>query len=300
MSTDPRILVEKSDLQGLKALTIELSKVRVNLDDNLLHIAAYFGADKDVISYLLEKNVDPNGQNKHGILPLTYALERDNIDAALQLLPHTSVSLVDDQKRNVVHRALEYRRDAIVDNLLQNKDVLLDAKDINGDTYLIMAAKTAAAEIIDLLLKLKVNLDVRNNRGRNALMESLSSKDIKLYKKLLSKYDKVESIVDSDNNNLLHLIASLGDDYVDFLRETIKKSKSLLKKTKFSLSSKNKDGDTPLTLASKNATSSKLMIEKLLKHMTKDEISLSNLEGKSAKELAITSGLTDLPKKLIV
>lgn len=88
---------------------------------------------------------------------------------ALQTRPRTATENVNEAFREAI-RDGEFD---VAQRLLENPDVDPDARDENGNTALIDAARSDRPELITLLIRANVKLDLRNEDGETALITAV-------------------------------------------------------------------------------------------------------------------------------
>lgn len=194
---------------------------------------------------------------------------------------------------------------------LIKKGANINYKNFNNRTPLLVAIINEDKEIINLLIKHKVSLDIKNQiksldffiKGESDQAEYLIKKYkeiisledqfidsaiVKNHSKVLALLDKIKNIdyVDKDGYSLLIAVAAFLDS-----REVVIK----MLNRNFEVDFQNNQGYSPLMLASRNGN--KESVKVLLEN--KANIDLQNCEGKTALHFAAESKKRDIVNLLI-
>jgi len=157
-----------------------------NLQDNEgmtpLHLIAgsSLSFKQDMVQYLLNVKADPNIQDQHGRTPahlfLTGAWPWQSAGNCIQKLAAAGAdfSIRDESGKTPLHylAALGEQSPLFyingVDRVFLAAKVDLQARDNEGDTPAIIAAKTGTKDVFDWLVKQGVDLDLTNHQGETA------------------------------------------------------------------------------------------------------------------------------------
>ncbi|KAJ5177912.1 ankyrin [Penicillium coprophilum] len=155
----------------------QLSKRKNESGDDLLFIAIK-NKQEDVVRFLLTKNAD--------------------------------LSIKDGQGSTLFHSATESGLLKTVECLLKRKPGLINEKNTENETALVIAFRKGDENVISLLLENKANIDVRDNDGRTALQSACRQSSLYIVQRLLNEGAKPTTTSD-DNETPLHLAARSGD-----------------------------------------------------------------------------------------
>ncbi len=125
-------------------------------NENVLHYLTKRSKDTVLLSFLIQKDVDINHEDKNGKTPISNAIERNNI--------------------------------SIIEFLLKQENSFLDYKDLKGNNLFHLAAEAQNTKSVSLLNKYKLKkLNVLNNDGLSPLhIACMKGKDDQLIKYLIS------------------------------------------------------------------------------------------------------------------
>lgn len=116
---------------------------------------------------LLEQGALPVGRDEIGQTPLMIAAEASAVEVVrLMLARGADVNARDDQGRT----AIMCCDNATIYRLLMEKGARTNVRDREGRTLLMMAAASGKRSVVEYLLKCGVDVQSRDNAGRNALM----------------------------------------------------------------------------------------------------------------------------------
>ena len=136
-----------------------------------LHVAAQYGSwgVLDVILSLEKLNIDE--RDEHFLTPLHYAAKRGYTPTVGFLLAHgaDTDAVCDLDGKSALHLACEFATEDVIYLLVKNR-VDVDLVDMKGYTALLIAAENGKDSAIGLLANAGASLDMRNDRGRTALI----------------------------------------------------------------------------------------------------------------------------------
>ncbi|EGD81136.1 hypothetical protein PTSG_11174 [Salpingoeca rosetta] len=158
-----------ADKDEFAALFLMRHGADVNASNNAdmetpLHIACSVGIEvMPLITELLRNRADINAQDRHLQTPLHRCLYKSHTDVAANLLVHPKLrpAIRDDEDRTLFGVALHMRQYDICTQLLQINEDAIEERDHNGMTYLHAALAAGAAEDVDVLIKLGVDVNAR-------------------------------------------------------------------------------------------------------------------------------------------
>ncbi|CAH1368187.1 unnamed protein product [Tenebrio molitor] len=127
----------------------------------LLHKASKAG-DSDVVSYLLNSEVDVDSETREGLPPIFYAVYGNHKEIVLQLLEHScKVNVQDSSGNTLLHIAVANGCQEIVKYLLK-ADCSVNDQNESGNTALHLAAKSSSYGSCKILLEAGANQDILN------------------------------------------------------------------------------------------------------------------------------------------
>ena len=103
------IAVRNNNIKDLTNALVDLSLVRTNENENLLHIAVSMREDNDVnifnmVTYLLDKRISPDTQNKERKTPIMLAIQNHFWKSALFMLNNSKLpKLMDENGNTAMH-----------------------------------------------------------------------------------------------------------------------------------------------------------------------------------------------------
>ncbi|EAY08609.1 hypothetical protein TVAG_239690 [Trichomonas vaginalis G3] len=179
---------------------IKLNKININTQDNQgntpLHIAVNHGNIYMIQSLLKIEGIKLSIKNSFGQMPLHIAASKNNVeiisllvskmysDSELQRAPSWDFMTLDLYRIDSIEEIGTPKDDSEEElqmKKLESPEALINAKDNNGDTPLLIAIKNGYIDIVSYLLRMQcTDTKVQNNEGMNALHISVSNsfKDI--------------------------------------------------------------------------------------------------------------------------
>ncbi|XP_048250459.1 ankyrin repeat domain-containing protein 17-like isoform X2 [Haliotis rufescens] len=243
--TPTMMSAEKGHRQVFDLLVTQGADVSL-VDDNrnnILHVAC-LGGHVDMVKYILSKKVaDINIRGKYGWTPLMKAAEKGHRQVFdLLVTQGADVSLVDDNRNNILHVACLGGHVDMVKYALSQKVADINSRGHNGRTPLMKAAQKGHRQVFDLLVtqgadeflvdenrndilhfaclgghvdmvkyvlsQEVADINSRGHNGRTPLMVAAEKGHRQVFDLLMREGADV-SLVDYDRNNILH-VACLG------------------------------------------------------------------------------------------
>ncbi|KAE8415238.1 ankyrin repeat-containing domain protein [Aspergillus pseudocaelatus] len=186
-----------------------------------LHIAAYFGINREVIDFLKDTPCTAT-VDSFGHAALHWAvMGGQNWTVEVLLQGGLDVNVIDTEMRSALHYAAS-QGDAVLTHLLLSKGALTEIRDIGGQTPLLAAADKLSIAAIKELLDAGAFVNAMDAKSRNALhLVVLAAKDQSAnLAHLLLSWDIDASLTDFDNMTPLHYAVATGNRQVaDILLE---------------------------------------------------------------------------------
>ena len=136
--------------------------------------------------------------------------------SALQL-KKKPVLISEDQTQRLILLAFQQRPLLFKELLNQTtlgKDILHWPKDHNGESLLHWSALGGCSSCVDILLSMGHPIDLKNDKGRDALSYAVEFEDIELIEKLLSSGANPHSFKDENGASLRELVRRMGNDEI--------------------------------------------------------------------------------------
>lgn len=197
----------------------------------------------------------PNLSNDQ--MKLLYAASKGNLLEAERLLSNTiDVTQADKQKRIALHYALvlpvvfdDLTREnklKIAKLLIKKAPETLGLTDASGDTAMHLLASNGWHDLLVALLQenpqYSLHLFTVNNRGELPIHTAIANQRNNIVEQLL-QYDSMETIIDGENNTLLHHAA---------MANNIEALQALLDRKVIDITATNSNGQTALDIAEMN------------------------------------------------
>ncbi|KAG0518263.1 hypothetical protein BDA96_09G160800 [Sorghum bicolor] len=159
-----------------------LAKKVDNSGNTALHHAASAGKIGAVKLLLLEDSSLAYIPDVDGLFPVHTAAKMGKVDIIEQLMETcpNSDELLDNRGRNVLHCAIEHKKEKVVQHMCKNPRFgrMTNARDSRGNTPLHLAVKHGCDRIAMLLMRdVKVNLSIMNNDGATPLDLAINELD---------------------------------------------------------------------------------------------------------------------------
>jgi ankyrin repeat protein len=124
----------------------------------------------EVVDALTQKNTDVNMRDKQGYTALLIAAKNRRWDVAKLLSQRNAdVTICEWTCNNVLHLAAQSGHTEFVAYLLDTKWMDIECRNSKNQTPLWLAAQSGRLQVIELLLKHKANLHVKDNDGHTPL-----------------------------------------------------------------------------------------------------------------------------------
>jgi ankyrin repeat protein len=169
----------------------------------LLHKASKAG-DSDVVSYLLNSEVDVDSETREGLPPIFYAVYGNHKEIVLQLLEHScKVNVQDSSGNTLLHIAVANGCQEIVKYLLKAGCNVNDQNN-SGNTVLHLAAKSGSYGSCKILLEAGANQDILNCEGTTKI-----SGFLRFTITFVLDASPLELVNPEENKDLVHLFRSI-------------------------------------------------------------------------------------------
>lgn len=134
-----------------------------------LHIAIKEKASVELVQKFVTAGYPLDSRNSSGYTALNMAIENNNMEYALILLESGAnpFQMIDNKGKNGVTVAIEQNNKAMLENIVTYAG---KKSDVQGNTVLHYAAKSADEDIVKYLLEQGLNKDVKNVSGDTPLM----------------------------------------------------------------------------------------------------------------------------------
>ena len=235
----------------------------INLDDLVhlkdsnentpLHLALQKGLDYDIIKKIMKlllSNLALNVFNSKGLSPFMTACKYGvSIDIVKLLLGKSEIRAANVKGNTALLYATRSGRDDIVDLLLKKKVAVKRLVNMKGKTVLHKAVKSGSFELLTLLDEYSLinNVDVKDNKGRTAVMSCVSNLDML---KLLQSKGAILTNTDNSGNTILHNVCLYACDKNESdVEETFK---YILENHPEMKNIKNTDNESPKDIVKKN------------------------------------------------
>ncbi|MBS0287254.1 MAG: ankyrin repeat domain-containing protein [Proteobacteria bacterium] len=177
LHNDLFVSVVTDNVQGLeKALSAGASVDSANSHGlTLLSYAVINGFD-DVITSLLNHNVDVIHTDNLGLQPIHFASMVKDDNALEALLKHNaSINAMDEKGNTPLHYACQYADSVDFVTKVLNSGALIDTQNNKGETALHIAADNGYLDVVKVLVAHHANVDLKDNEGDTALQEAINA-----------------------------------------------------------------------------------------------------------------------------
>ncbi|KAL6841565.1 hypothetical protein ACP4OV_028708 [Aristida adscensionis] len=176
------VLVSEEMSKSLWRWEPTLAKKVDNFGNTALHHAASAGKMGAVKLLLREDSSLAYIPDMDGLFPVHTAAKMGKIaviDQLMETCPNCD-ELLDNRGRNVLHRAIEHRKEKVVQHMCRSPRFgrMMNARDGGGNTPLHLAVEHGCDRIVSLLLQdARVNLSIMNNDGATPLDLAINAMD---------------------------------------------------------------------------------------------------------------------------
>lgn len=207
--------VEKLDIPRVELLISRGANVNIPLPEerNLLH-RAVFKKSPQLVSLLLDYNMNPDSRDIYGKTPLYYAVEQNDKGSLEVLLANgSSPNMGSSEGINPLYLSLE--RDANtpslseMTSLLLRYGALLPREKEKLSQLLLKSVRSGNSGAVDLLLQSGADAGAADRQGVSALMVSSNQKTVDISELLLFRGARTNAL-DSNGNTALHYASGAG------------------------------------------------------------------------------------------
>lgn len=201
----------------------------------------------EIIKFLISKGVDVNGCNFLNLTPLHHIANQTPLNAALSLKPIVNFLIASKASTSKLNCSLEPIEYAITKENFDVVEALLQHTKNVKTSYLHYAARNESSVIMEMLLKLKANVNAVDDSGNTPLHTAAAFRKIKVMECLLRHNAKVNAKNFVDKTPL-HLAVSEGS-----MAKLEEQCIEMLFKYKAIIDAKDKYLNTPLHCAAKKS-----------------------------------------------
>ncbi|KAH9498505.1 Transient receptor putative cation channel sub A member 1 [Bulinus truncatus] len=229
----------------------------VDIEQNTpLHVAVDHG-HYDVVKVLIDKGADVNKERKHFMYPLHLAAQSGDVRIAKLLLENNArIDALNDEQATALHRAAALNHVQVVAFLAEKGAKIINKRDKDNYTPLLLAAFYGNVETVDLLLRKGADYTAVDKYDKTAIFLAAEKNHLNVLTKLLADPRVKRLVNDSDcyDNDPIHIAAQKG--YLEVVQ--------LLLKNGAYLDTKNEEELTPLHCAAKYGRTN--IVRELIKH----------------------------------
>ncbi len=274
----------KGNLEALKALVGKAA--RLDAQDRQGRTALHHGAGfLPVVTFLLEKKVDPDRADADGRTPVHAALALGRCDVmGLLLAAGANRDARDRAGTTPLHLAAAVTDPACLNGLIERK-ASVNAADDAGLTPLLAAAKAGNLPALELLLQARGSLSRKTKKGDTAVHLAATARSLDALRFLVEKKKQWTDARNQAGQTALHLAAAAGA--VD--------AAVYLIANKAYVDGKDKEGRTPLHVAASRGQLA--MVKALLEK--KASIDAADFRKRIPLHLAIMAGKSEVAGHLV-
>ncbi|MBO7454059.1 MAG: ankyrin repeat domain-containing protein [Alphaproteobacteria bacterium] len=173
----------------------------------------------DIAKYLIENGAEVHNLQKHQVL--SFVIENDSLDLVKHFISKgVDVNLIDGYKRTLLHNAVIYNKFDIVEYLVNNEGININAQDSSLYTPLLYAAEKKHTDIAELLIKKLVEKDdtgsLLNTMGNITNVQSGSS-----FRPIQNNsQDAKTPLYEASQNGFLDIVKLLAENKADLNMRT--------------------------------------------------------------------------------
>lgn len=215
-----------------------------NKEGNTAIIIATFWSHKTIVTLLLYAGADPNIKNNEN---------KTALDIASITFKPTLAALIDELNLRQWFNAAQTGNLDVIQRLIDRVDI--NAKNISGETALMLASDTGHENIVRVLAQVpNININARDNYGFTPLMPASREGFDNIVKLLLAKSDIDVNNKSNSGTTALWAAAAWGRE------STVK---LLLESSRINVNAQDNDGHTPFMVAARNGKKAvvKLLLE---------------------------------------
>lgn len=208
---------------NLEELKIYLRDKDINVinekKQTLLHIAIMYG-HTDIFNYLIENKIKINEKDYKGYTPAMLAINNNQI-GYLKILMRLNCDLLlkDNRDEDVLFKAFDLDRAAIIDLLLEKMHIDFDDINSNDENIMFSIVRSQNIELYKKYANIKY-IDVRDYYDNTLLHHAVRYNNIQMAKALLEDGIYINS---RNNNDETPLFMAVKSDLVDMARFLISK-----------------------------------------------------------------------------
>ncbi|XP_071094732.1 putative ankyrin repeat protein RF_0381 [Haliotis cracherodii] len=195
-------------------------------NDGILHLAC-FGGNMEIIKYILTNcSIDVNDVGEDGFTAAMIAASKGRKDMFDLLLQNRAdLSLVDDTKNNILHKACEGGNMELVKHIFEQNTVEINSQSDIGWTPAMEAAYEGHLEVLKLLVSKGADLTLVNDEDNNILHVALEGRHMEVVKYVLT-YDLVD-VNSRGNENRTPVIFAATEGLVEIFDLIVRKGADL-------------------------------------------------------------------------
>jgi ankyrin repeat protein len=212
-----------------------------------------------IVKRLVKAKARVDSKDEIGGTPITYALCSGHEAVANHLMKEAPADSVDVIRESLLISAAEKGHTTIVERLLLEKGVKIEAADNNGSTPLQSAAGNGHEAVVRQLLEKGAKIEAADNDGRTPLQAAAWKGHEAVVRQLLEKGAKIEA---ADNNGRTPLWAAACSGYEAVVRQLLEKGAKIEATDNY--------GSTPLWVAARYGH--EVVVRQLLEKGAKIEV----------------------------
>ncbi len=161
------------------------------------------------VQLLLSRGADPSQSDKRGISPLQYALRTSCVECAGLLLDHGAK--IGDGLIEASRRGKSKFAELFI-----QKGADVNVRDKKGRTALMMTAESDRLKIAQMLIENRANIDVKDNKGRTALIIAAGNGHLEMVKMLIENRANINARDKSGNNAFMIATLTGNKEVADY------------------------------------------------------------------------------------